>query len=231
MPKRYILSLQTLIQFSLPSQYTLQIKQLNDISLSQPQDCHVQSWLCLNYSKSSCDLIKNLIENQPADSEGYQDDVDLEEDRRLDYEAKEDLFKGSIHQGPGRTKQKCSITATEWITVLRDRAFKRKLRHLLSKPPSISEEEAARVGDVWDLPLWKRKELYRYWVRKYRTNLKQEITGYEKEYQNEVKNYKEMGELENLDILRSAIVVGMTTTGAEKNRALLRKVGPKVIIV
>ena len=228
--KRELLTLRHLTNFNLPPQYQFQISQLNDVSLTNHTGGHVMSWLCLDYSQTSSALIKNIIENPPTELEDEEED-DLDEDRQLDDEETEDFFQEYKSQDTARGMQRGPLHESEWTTVVSDRKMEKKLRKILNKPPTISDDEVALIDDVWKLPMEKRKDLYRYWVRKYRTFLKQEITEHEKEYQNAVLKYKEVQDLESLDILRTATVIGMTTTGAAKNRKLLQKVGPRILIV
>ena len=228
--KRNLLSLGQLTNFILPPQYQFQVRQLNDVSITGRTGGHVMIWLCLDLSEVSSLLIKSIIENPPTEFEKEEDD-DLEEDRQLDDEETEDFLQEYRSQDTDRREARVHLLESEWTTVVSERKMEKKLRKILNKPPNISDEEVGLIDDVWELPMDKRKDLYRFWVRKYRTVLKRQITDHEKEYQNAVMKYREVLDLENLDILKTATVIGMTTTGAAKNRVLLQKVGPRILIV
>ena len=229
--KTQLLTLTKLMNFHLPAQYQLQIRQLSDESLVKLEGGHVERWLCLDLTSESSNLIKSIIENPPSELDDEEEDDDLEEDRQLDDEETGDFLQEYKSNDTGCRLKRVITHESEWTTVVSERKAEQKLRKILNKPTSLTDDEVELIGDVWELPMDKRKDLYRYWVRKYRTVLKQKITDHEKEYQNAVMKYKEVLDLESLDILKTATVIGMTTTGAAKNRVLLQKVGPRILIV
>ena len=224
-----ILELKTLQTLPLSARFKTQIDQLHQIEIKQKSVGHVATWLCLDSSKKSTKSIKTIIESTPADVANFQKDDDLIEERRLDDEDDDFIAVYRSHRIEVLKKQK--LDETEWVTVHRERKLGPKLRKILSKAPSLSEEDVEQFFDVWNITTEQKYELYRYWVRKYRSLLKQNIVEYEGEYEKAAKKLKEIVDLENLEILRDAAVVGMTTTGAAKNRSVLQQVKPKIIIV
>ena len=225
--KKGVLGLDSLTHFHLPPPYQHQIMQIGDMSLRNTKTDLVNSWLCLDFLPQSIALIRNIIENPPLELEDKDVDDDLEENRKLDDDDTDDFLQEYKTHGAEHIKPRES----DWTRVDSSRKLEQKVRKLLNKPPKITDDDVALIDDVWEIPMETRKDLYRYWVRKYRTILKQEISQHEQEYQNAVMKYKEVLDLDSLDIMRTATVIGMTTTGAAKNRTLLQKVGPKIIIV
>ena len=225
-----IMELEILKAFSLPAQYRTQIAQLY-LQSPHPTVTSVEMWLHLDGSKQSMALIEKIIDNASGLRDKEEESIELfEEDRRLDNDDDDFLFaykSSEVKYGV----QTLSVSETEWVSVINNRKIEKQLRQILNRAPKITDKEVAGIDNVWDIPMEKRKELYLYWVMKYRTALKEEVREYEELYRNAVKKYKEVRDLETLDILRRAPVIGMTTTGAAKNRALLQLVKPKILIV
>ena len=224
-----IVEIGTFKRHGLCTSFMTQMECLYEIPLTSPAVGHIGIWLCLDSSDTSNDVIRDAIESPPVEAE-VLDDEDLKEARQLD-DDDEDFLADYISQDKEYSQNKILQSESDWSTVVNERKVEKKIRRMLNKAPKISAEEVASIEDVWYLSAEKRKELYRYWVVKYRALLKEEIVAYVKDYDNAVKQYKEIVDLESLEILRSASVVGMTTTGAAKNRTLLQKVKPKIIIV
>lgn len=77
----------------------------------------------------------------------------------------------------------------------------------------MSMEEATKVRDVWKLSGANRWRLYRYWLSRHKRQLSKEFSDSQERYLSAADSLQELRNLEKLDILRSAKVVGMTTTG------------------
>ena len=174
------------------------------------------------------------------------EEIDLEEERRPDVEEAGDKRKQRRRDAERRlrqTKARIAKELVEEVTDARDngwteqkskqkqrerrRCFKRNI--LLND--AMSGEEAMKQKNIWGLPIQQRWQLYRHWVAEYRRRLRKKLSDDTAEHQMAAHRLKEAHEQIDLLIMRKAMVVGMTTTGAAKNRALLQELRPKVIVV
>uniref|UniRef100_A0AC35GUL3 RZ-type domain-containing protein n=1 Tax=Panagrolaimus sp. PS1159 TaxID=55785 RepID=A0AC35GUL3_9BILA len=107
-------------------------------------------------------------------------------------------------------------------------------KHITSSYP-MTERESDEIEDIWVLPLQRRWKLYQFWIQKCREKVKEKVKTLEEEYGKIMKELIEYRTLADLDVLKSAKVVGMTTTGAAKHqstlRGTLRGVRSKIVIV
>ncbi|XP_069814290.1 NFX1-type zinc finger-containing protein 1-like [Dendropsophus ebraccatus] len=109
--------------------------------------------------------------------------------------------------------------------------LKNQIKHELQKTNDMEEEECELIVDLWQLPLKKRWDVYRFWRSKYLCDIRNEIVTLENQYQIVVNRMTELRNQEDLLILQNADVIGMTTTGAAKFRKLLQNIQPKIVIV
>jgi len=75
--------------------------------------------------------------------------------------------------------------------------------------------------DLFKLEMKDRWLLYFHWVNATKNVFDLKILNLEKDYYSHHKQYSELKEMENIDILRRKYIVAMTTTGASKHRVLL----------
>jgi len=87
------------------------------------------------------------------------------------------------------------------------------------------------VRNVWALSMRNRWRLYRYWLSLYRAHLKDNIRDAERNYQMAASRLKELLEEEDLAIMRTTKIIGMTTTGAARYKNVLRRIQPRIVIV
>ena len=91
--------------------------------------------------------------------------------------------------------------------------------------------EIVRVKQVWDLSVNDRWRLYLSWLRLYQENCKEQISRKIQEYERICKRSREIRDSEELQVLREAVVIGMTTTGAAKYRTIVEDTQPTIVIV
>ncbi|XP_069808099.1 NFX1-type zinc finger-containing protein 1 [Dendropsophus ebraccatus] len=108
---------------------------------------------------------------------------------------------------------------------------KQRIKAELRKLDAMTENEAAQVADVWSLDRNSRWRLYRRWIQLYQMDIRQKIAAYEQEYQDLADRLLELRQKQDLQILKEATVIGMTTTGAAKYRRILQEVEPRIVIV
>ena len=106
-----------------------------------------------------------------------------------------------------------------------------KVFKLLHSVPPFTEEEASDIRDVWDLELRERYRLYKYWVQLRKEKLTARLIDLTKEYHQILAKKRQAINMKDVAILRGARVIGMTTSGAAKHRAVLQKVGSQIVVV
>nr|XP_056700934.1 NFX1-type zinc finger-containing protein 1 [Euleptes europaea] len=109
--------------------------------------------------------------------------------------------------------------------------MKQKAKVELQKRQAMTEAQAEAVLAVWQLDPASRWQLYRHWLQKYQAEIRRRIVHHEEKYQEAAERMAELRLQEDIGILESAQIVGMTTTGAARYRQGLQKVAPRVVLV
>lgn len=78
------------------------------------------------------------------------------------------------------------------------------------------------------LPLKSRWTLYWSWVVALQEHLANRLEELERRYRNKMNQYEEFKQLEDLNVVRNAEIIGMTTTGAASMNLLLKSLKPAV---
>jgi hypothetical protein len=89
-------------------------------------------------------------------------------------------------------------------------------------------ERLLQQGNLWQLQAEERWILYRYWVARLRNVLLEKLRTQEAQFRLEARMYEEVQQMNDLDILRESLIVGMTTTGAAKFQSLLQALKAKI---
>jgi hypothetical protein len=89
-------------------------------------------------------------------------------------------------------------------------------------------ERLLQQGNLWELQAQERWILYRYWVERLRNVLLEKLHRQEAHLQSEARMYEEVQQMNDLDILRESLIVGMTTTGAARCRSVLQALKAKI---
>ncbi|CAI5945859.1 unnamed protein product [Closterium sp. NIES-65] len=85
-------------------------------------------------------------------------------------------------------------------------------------------EDLLEVADPWATSLRERLKLLRHWLEELKATANAAIEA-------EVAESRELMDIEDLQVLRKAQVVGMTTSGVAKMQRLITALGPRVIVV
>ena len=101
----------------------------------------------------------------------------------------------------------------------------------IKKPEMMTDKEAARVRSIATLSLCDRWRLYRLWVKTYIEQQEEWLNECRQRYEQLSKEIQAITSREDVDILRKARVIGMTTTGAAKCRSVLQLLGPRIVVV
>ncbi|XP_062594415.1 NFX1-type zinc finger-containing protein 1-like [Saccostrea cucullata] len=208
----------------------------------------ILDWLCLDGSPESCSRIAEVLKEECVNAKEEAEFED--EERRLEDEEDENddelrFFSGYSSETEANPSQNLSQTSIEilykrnerssntegWVYQINRNKLRRNLKKIIDSSDIMSEREVQQVGNVWKLDSAKREKLYRYWLKCYTTHMKESIKEAEKQYDDLCKGYREVLDAEDVDIMRGADVIGMTTTGAAKYRNILQSIKPKIIIV
>ncbi|XP_059169746.1 NFX1-type zinc finger-containing protein 1-like [Physella acuta] len=95
----------------------------------------------------------------------------------------------------------------------------------------MPRERAESVTNIWELSGYEKYALYNNWVQGYRKDLDVKLKKLVEKYNAEFKRKEEIEKERTLFVLKSAKIIGMTTTGAAKHRGVLQQVGSKIIVV
>jgi hypothetical protein len=87
-------------------------------------------------------------------------------------------------------------------------------------------EHLLQQGNLWELQAQERWILYRYWVDRLRNILLEDLHR-QKAYFHSAE-YAVSGPINDVDILRESLIVGMTTTGAARCQFLLQALKAKI---
>ncbi|NXO96119.1 ZNFX1 protein, partial [Certhia brachydactyla] len=152
------------------------------------------------------------------------------EDGRAVHELAKAMFAVKLDQAEGTAQPRQE--AMQWEVVpARRRKMKQKMKAELSKPSTMTEEEANAIQDVWQLDLSSRWKLYRLWLKAYQAYIREEILKLERRYEAAAKRMEELKLEQDLCILNNSKIVGMTTTGAAKYQRILKYIKPQIVIV
>ncbi|KAL9983465.1 hypothetical protein ACROYT_G005640 [Oculina patagonica] len=109
--------------------------------------------------------------------------------------------------------------------------IKQIIRRELNRQDAMSEEEVAKVEDVWTMSLKGRWRLYRRWVYNACESCYEKISVWQEAFDKKATDLKEVRMKEDYEVLRKADVIGMTTTGAARYHSVLQDMQPVITIV
>ena len=104
----------------------------------------------------------------------------------------------------------------EWQVQDTRRAKKKiifEIRKQLQSDDVMTDGEASRLHNVWQLTVKDRWRLYRKWVRDTSQQNQNTIASIQDDYNRGMKKMEELRNAESYELLREAHVIGMTTTG------------------
>ncbi|CAJ0578160.1 unnamed protein product, partial [Mesorhabditis spiculigera] len=95
----------------------------------------------------------------------------------------------------------------------------------------LTHDEASAIKNITTLPKERRWQLYAYWRIRLYDDTRKQMPRLMARYRDACTEKKEMLQREDANVLRNALVIGATTTGAAKYRDLLLKVNCRQLIV
>jgi hypothetical protein len=104
------------------------------------------------------------------------------------------------------------------------------LRQLLQGVPTLDEKQLNELYqyDLLQIPLLQRWMMYNSWKVKALEIQEERAAQLEKLYFENANRLKDVRNLESAEICENADIVGLTTTGAARQRALLNHLKPKI---
>jgi hypothetical protein len=105
------------------------------------------------------------------------------------------------------------------------------IRRQLAQEGRVDQGTVERIlqqGNLWELQAQERWILYRYWVDRLRNVLLEKLRRQEAHFRLEAEMYSASEPINDVDILRESLIVGMTTTGAAKFQSLLQALKAKI---
>ncbi|XP_043088038.1 NFX1-type zinc finger-containing protein 1 [Puntigrus tetrazona] len=138
----------------------------------------------------------------------------------------------AVNLNDAESKEKSQAHQENWQI---QKHQKKKLKQMaireLRKTSAMNRNQERQIKDVWSLSLKDRWRLYRLWVFRYRSYLRNKTLASEKVYQEAAERLTEIQRREDMCVLQEARVIGMTTTGAAKCRHALQELQPRLVIV
>ncbi|KAI6651703.1 NFX1-type zinc finger-containing protein 1 [Oopsacas minuta] len=92
-------------------------------------------------------------------------------------------------------------------------------------------EEVLNEENIWKLSHTNRVLLSKYWLERYVNTLGLVLKSYADQYFARAKESQAISNQVDLYYLKTAALIGMTTTGAAKNAKLIKRLEPRVIVV
>lgn len=110
----------------------------------------------------------------------------------------------------------------------KNRGFKNHFKREMTKTQAMPDEQARLIRNIYTLSSNARWDLYRLWIKLYAGKLGDEIKKNRDLYRNECIRFNGIRNQEDVEAVRDAKIIGMTTTGAAKYRHIIAAVKPKI---
>nr|CAD7410641.1 unnamed protein product [Timema cristinae] len=92
-------------------------------------------------------------------------------------------------------------------------------------------QRLVKCKNLWNLTPHKRWTLYKHWVSNLKQTFQEEATKLGEEFRTNARILNEAKLLDDLEVMKDATVIGMTTTGAARLQPLLQALKCKLVIV
>ncbi|KAK6194459.1 hypothetical protein SNE40_000090 [Patella caerulea] len=187
------------------------------------------------------------VEDQFEEEIEVQGDHDIARNNRILFEdadeAPNNSFERVIQDGL-RLKKKCialdisnldkdNFQSYDGFQIPKEqrKKLKRKIRQNIKSKNKMTVTEAEGVKDIWNIDIDSRWRLYRYWVSRFREQLRADIIDRSQEYKEACNAQREVMLEKEKSIMSEASVIAMTTTGAARYQAILQEINPRIIVV
>lgn len=106
--------------------------------------------------------------------------------------------------------------------------LKQEIKRQIKKSETMPLEQAAAVQNIHALLPDNRWNLYRLWIKTYAEEFESDIKLYRDEYKAECLRFNALRKQEDIEIVKTAKIIGMTTTGAAKYRHIIDGTKPAI---
>ncbi|XP_076869960.1 NFX1-type zinc finger-containing protein 1 [Brachyhypopomus gauderio] len=169
-----------------------------------------------------------LVDAEPWEMDGVQhttEEESMAEMEKLMLAMNLEQAEDETGQGQGQGQGKWEVQPHQ------KKQMKQMIKRQLRESSVMSMEEEEQVRNVWRLHINDRWRLYRLWMQRYQTELREKTLDAEQVFQDAAERLAEVRRREDLCVLKHARVIGMTTTGAAKFRQILQELRPRLVIV
>lgn len=73
---------------------------------------------------------------------------------------------------------------------------------------AFAENQAVAVVDPWQLQLTDRWRLYNYWVQKFSSRVRDQLTALQEKYKQAIRRLQEVRSVEHQHVFKEALVIG-----------------------
>lgn len=116
-----------------------------------------------------------------------------------------------------------------FVTVQRKtKSQKQQFLSQLRKAEAMTENDSALIDDINSLSQQHRWNLYKLWIELYVQNIQRRISMHRDSYGEAFGTFQFYRNKADIEIVRSAKIIGMTTTGAAKYRHIIDGIKPKI---
>ena len=192
----------------------------------------VEEWLGLRGGES----VQRNDPGQPDDQVHEMESETLEEEESIDVDQEADIIEKQRSVGfrefePVQSSPQAARGERESKrrTILSDGQLRILSGKTNTRPLPLSQ--ANRIQDVWSLSLGERWSLYLFWLRVHQACCRENLSKKTQEYENICKRWDEFRKNEEHKVLRNAVVIGMTTTGAARCHWILEQIKPKIVVL
>ncbi|XP_038052474.1 NFX1-type zinc finger-containing protein 1-like [Patiria miniata] len=232
-----------LFMFHLPSKVILDVKALQDfmsmdnfreLSSKQPQsekEAKLMNWLDVGDEPN--EKVEKVSDKESEDTGDVEDPMEVEDEgaeiqreRQID-DSDDDFVTDRDQHRQALERAICSENAAHTM----ERTLDSKSVAEMQKSDVMTDQRADRLKRIWKLDLSDRWRLYRLWVKRYKDRHGARLVEHRERFEAFSKERETLKAQGDLEVLREANVIGMTTTGAARCRNVLQRLGPRIVVV
>lgn len=121
-----------------------------------------------------------------------------------------------------------SADGSRYAKAREQKSFENQIREEIKKSETMDEDQAKLVRDIMELLPNSRWNLYRLWLKMYVQEFVKQLKGHQENYRTLSLELDDLRKKEDIDIVRKAKIIGMTTTGAAKYHYIIEGAKPKI---
>ncbi|XP_067125252.1 NFX1-type zinc finger-containing protein 1-like [Centruroides vittatus] len=234
----YILSLNELSQFMSKEHF---LKTYEDMSQYFDGNTIISEWL--QFNDITDDVEKEYDQKELSDAHSLADmeDSDQEEIGDIDYITNErviddfevDAETAGTSKDSSKNLQSELKKEANWLVKGKQNTDNqhKKIMKKLQETDIMTERQENECKNIWNLNVADRWRMYRLWVACYIDHYVKQIKSCQEKYKEHMVGFSKFKVLQNVELMKHAKIVGMTTTGASKYRSIVQKLKPKIVVV